>query len=225
MSFIKYIKTTAAALVVATGLTSGAASAATYNPFGVQNDVAVADVVSGGWSVIYSGRMSQNASLTSVFAGAGDMVMLAARRVGSSTFDVLAAIDSAIFIPLQTSLNTTIDANGARWYKNGYSMGFAGATDAISQNTADVQAQTERDRLSWHTNWTGYAPDQNASDPAAWLSPGWRSGNNISLNSAANWERVVLTANMTPVPVPGALPLLLGGLGGLVALRRRKKAA
>ncbi|MDX1785597.1 MAG: hypothetical protein R3210_05670, partial [Roseovarius sp.] len=131
--------------------------------------------------------------IADLFAGAGDKLMLATRRVGSTTFDLLATIGSNIFIPLQTAPNTTVVANGAGWYKNGRSMGFAGETDTINQSSADINGQSERDRLSWHTNVGG---DRN--DAASFLSGGWRSGDNTDLNSSDEWERLVLTANVTP---------------------------
>jgi hypothetical protein len=75
----------------------------------------------------------------------------------------------------------------------------------------------ERDRLSWHTN---IELSQNSGAPAQVISFGWRSGDNIELNSNGDWERFVLTTS--PVPVPATLPLLLAGVGGFAALRRKK---
>lgn len=198
------------------------ASAATYNPFGPQNDVLVSDVLTGGWTIIYQDTYNATGvDIADLFAGAGDMIMLASRQVGSATFDVLAAVDASLFVPLHTDLNETVLSNGARWYKNGFSMGFAGATDSITQSSADVAGRDERDRLSWHTN-IGIS-GRSASQDALELSFGWRSGNNTGLNSTTAWERVVLT-RLAPVPVPASLPLLVGAVGAIVLVRRRKRA-
>lgn len=59
---------------------------------GVQNGVQVSTVLGGGWSIIYQDTYANNAtSLNTVFSGAGQYVMLAAKNVNSNTFDVLAA--------------------------------------------------------------------------------------------------------------------------------------
>ncbi len=195
--------------------------AATYNPVGVHNDVLVTDVLDGGWSIIHSETFgTRGTTMAELFDGAGSHIMLATRRVGARSFDVLAAIETAVYVPLYTARNRTILSNGARWYKNGGSMGFAGATDTIRQSSADVNGQSERDRISWHTRG-GY------NNAATSLSGGWRSGDNLWLNNTSAWERVILTATpsaaVLPVPLPAGLPLLLGGLAGLFVLRRRQR--
>lgn len=196
-------------------------SAATYDPYGVQNDVSVSTVTGGGWSVLYSGTYADNFVLNTALKKAGSKIMLAARRVGSDTFDVLAAVDSSIFLGLFTNRDETVSTNGAAWYKNGLSVGFAGAGDAIFQNSADVAGSgdfgfttVERDRLSWHTFGT------NARDIL--VENGWRSGSNIWLNTTTDWERLVLTTGVSAVPLPASLPLLLVGIGAIGALRRKK---
>jgi hypothetical protein len=221
VTFLRKFKVTAVALFVSLGLSSGAATAATYNPVGVQNDVSVTTVADGGWSVLYQGlHRDTRISLADIFAGAGDLVMLASRRVGASSYDVLATIETSVFVNLQTARDQTITANGALWYQNGWSMGFAGLGDTIRQNSADTQGRNERDRLSWHTN-IGVA-GRSHTQAAQELSFGWRSGNNTGLNGSTQWERVILTADVAAVPVPAALPLMMFALGGLVTLRRRK---
>jgi hypothetical protein len=73
------------------------------------------------------------------------------------------------------------------------SFGFAGATDFILQKSADINAPTERDRLSWHFDY------DVAPTGAAY---GWRSGNNIDLNNSSDWTRVVFTTNSLTDAVP-----------------------
>ena len=51
----------------------------------------------------------------------------------------------------------------------------------------------------------------------------WTSGGNVTILSASGTQD--LLTNIAPVPVPAAGVMLLGGLAGLGALRRRRKAA
>ena len=215
------LKTLAAVAVLA--LSSTAVEAQTYAPVGVQNDVSYSDVINGGWSEVYRGDYGTNGvSIADIFnkIAAGSQVMLAAIQDGSTTFDVLAAASVEDVLQV-TAKNQTHTANGANWYFNGYSMGFAGLNDVIDQNTADIAGSgnwgysVERDRLSWHTQGS------NASDMT--LNGGWRSGSNIWLNSSADWSRVVLVA--APVPEPETYALLLAGLGMVGTMARRRKQA
>ncbi len=188
-------------------------------PVGVQNDVELNTVLNDwGWTIAYRGDYRDNVSLNTMFGNAtGEYIMLAGIQDGSATIDVLAAaLKTDVFT--YTAKDVTHAANGAEWYCNGGSMGFAGLGDTINQSSADINGSSwrgspERDRLSWHTN------SSYSALPTS-IERGWRSGSNIELNSSTDWDRMVLT--YTVVPVPGAV--LLGMLGLSVAgvkLRKR----
>ena len=129
------------------------AQAASYTPTGVQNDVDYNSVLNGGWKIVYQGAYGATTSISDLFGSiaAGSKVMLAAKNIASSVFDVLAWAGLEE-VTQYTGLNQTHQANGVEWYYNGYSMGFAGAGDTNYQNSADTNGQSERDRLSWHTS-------------------------------------------------------------------------
>ena len=181
-------------------------AASKYNPVGVQNDVPVATVFGGGWNVLYRGRFSEIIpSVSAVIDNACGQIMLASKRAQSSHFDVLATIDVALFRSLTTQRNETVIANGAHWYKNRFSLGFAGIGDAIKQTSADTMALSERDRLSWHTFYL-------EREQRLQMNGGWRSGNNYELNKSDDWERYILTATPDAADVPmegkaGCLPI------------------
>ncbi|MBX9713873.1 MAG: PEP-CTERM sorting domain-containing protein [Pseudomonadaceae bacterium] len=200
------------------------AQAASYTPTGVQNDVDYNSVLNGGWKIVYQGAYGGSFSISDVFGSiaAGSKIMLAAKNIASSVFDVLAWAGLEE-VTQYTAQNQTHQANGVEWYYNGGSMGFAGAGDAIQQNSADINGSTwagtpERDRLSWHTSG-GYDVMPTGVDG------GWRAGSNIELNDSQDWQRYVLVQdNIAPVPEPETYAMLLAGLAimGAAAARRRK---
>ncbi|MDX1365989.1 PEP-CTERM sorting domain-containing protein [Pseudomonas sp.] len=223
MSMKRFARTTSATLALTFAAFS--AQAASYTPTGVQNDVDYNSVLNGGWSVVYQGAYGGSFSLSNVFDGvaAGSKIMLAAKHVASSVFDVLAWAGLEE-VTQYTAHNQTHQANGAEWYANGGSMGFAGLGDTIQQSSADINGSSwagtpERDRLSWHTGG-GY------NVAATSVSGGWRSGSNTELNGSQDWQRyiLVLQDNIAPVPEPETYAMLLAGLGLItVAARRRRK--
>lgn len=222
MSIKRFVRNTTATMALAFAAFS--AQAASYTPSGVQNDVDYNSVLSGGWNIVYQGAYGSSFSLSDVFGGlgAGSKVMLAAKHVASSVFDVLAWAGLEE-VTQYTAQNQTHQANGTEWYYNGGSMGFAGLGDTIQQNSADINGSAwagtpERDRLSWHTGG-GY----NVTPTS--VNGGWRSGSNIELNGSQDWQRYVLVQdNIAPVPEPETYAMLLAGLGliGAAAARRRK---
>ena len=108
------------------------AQAASYTPTGVQNDVDYNSVLNGGWKIVYQGAYGATTSISDLFGSiaAGSKVMLAAKNVASSVFDVLAWAGLEE-VTQYTGLNQTHQANGVEWYSNAYSMGFAGAGDSV----------------------------------------------------------------------------------------------
>ena len=202
---------------------------ASFIPVGVQENVSVNTVQgSWGWQVAYSGLYRDNVSIADVFAAvpAGSYVMYAARPVGAENYTLLAAA-SETDARTYTSLNTTTTANGAQWYYNGWSMGFAGLGDSITQYSADTQDSSFNTgingnlRLSWHTS----ANDGYNGVPSV-MNAGWRAGRTDQLNESTEWERAVLYA---PVPEPstyvaGAMLAVAFSVQGLRSLRRRQQA-
>lgn len=198
-------------------------SAATTVPVGVQNDLSLSALLADGWTIAFQNTYDEDSvPISTVFANAtGTHVMLAAKLHNTGTIDVAAAATLAE-ITTYTAQDVTHTANGAEWYYNGSSMGFVGLGDTILQFQADVSAQNERDRLSWHTSVLGNIGDYSTTPDA--LRFGWRSGNNVDLNYTPEWDRLILTATVSAVPLPSAVHAGFGliCLCSLAKLTRRK---
>lgn len=191
---------------------------ASFIPVGVQNDVAIDTVVNDwGWNQIYRDDYGSSVSIDNAFAGHGKYVMLGAIFDNSASISVLAAVLWDDFITY-TARNVTHEANGAQWYNNGGSLGFAGLGDSINQNSADTNTTNGNLRLSWHTSG-GYSSLANS------INGGWRAGNSLGLNNSTAWDRVIFTAddiNLSPVPVPAAAWLFGSALLGFFGFSRKK---
>jgi hypothetical protein len=188
---------------------------ATYMPIGPQANVAVNDVLNGGWAIVYSATMATplgNDPANDIFGSfTNSLVMLAGRRVGSDTFTVLSQApyaDVFYFTNNGNNVYTTHNANGSEWYYTpGYSWGFAESGALVELDEADISNLDDPLRMSLHTfNDNG----------------GWRIGISTYLNDSVDWEKVILVNNAAPVPEPSTFILLGAGLAGLVAWRRKR---
>ena len=196
-------------------------------PSGVQQNVAISTVTGAwGWTIAYEDTYANpSVSIATMFANVptGDYVMLAAAPVGSSTFTLLAAALQSD-VQTYTPINTPHAANGAEWYYNGYSIGFAGLGDSINQFEADTASADAANRLSWHAGIGAAKFSQfDPSQVPQYVYGGWRAGAAMGLNDDSTWNRFVLYGSLTPTPEPSTMAMsVMGGLGGLLMFRRRK---
>lgn len=203
-------------------LAAHSASAAVYAPTGVQLNVALSTVTSGGWSLCYSGAYGERgASLAGIAASCtGTNMMLAARQTGSDTLLLLAQAPKVdVMFDVGPGSGAVHEANGTNWYYDeNSSWGFARADQAVARSSCDASGVFNNDtanqeyRLCWHTG--GGA-----------LDGGWRAGSATSLNDSSAYERLVFTSNLAAVPEPASWAMMIGGFGLLGAAARRRTRA
>lgn len=187
---------------------AGTASA-TYMPVGAQTNVAVSNVVNGGWTQCYVSTMATpigNSAELVLNACTGDLLMMAGRVTGSSTLLVLAAaLRSDTIINTGTTSKTHL-ANGAEWYYSpNWSWGFTAAGDTVTNGSCDYSSGSAA--LCLHT---------------ASYYGGYRINNLMGLNDSSGYEKIFYTASSTPVPEPTSIALLGLGMLGLFAARKNK---
>lgn len=194
---------------------AGAASAATYLPFGPQTNVALSTVTGGGWSLCYSAPMSTflgaDAQAAASAAGCnGDRIMLAGRETGSQTLLALAQAEFAdVFFDTGANNSVTHLANGTEWYNaNEFSWGFAPGGQSVAKNQCDTNNGSGRICLHTVSSFGGY-----------------RINNIQGLNGSNAYEKLIFTTNnVAVVPEPGAWALMIVGFGAAgAALRRRRE--
>ena len=206
-----FVAASAAALAISTQ-----AGAATYTPIGVQTNVSVATVLSGGWSQCFVGTYGTPIGNSSALPLAGcdtsGDLMLAARLTGSDTLLLLAQAPTADVLFDVGNGNTTHNANGVEWYySENYSWGFAQGGDTVARNQCDTNGGNGQFRLCWHT--------------IAGVG-GWRAGTATNLNDSQAYERLIFSsAGSGAVPEPATWAMLILGMGIVGAGMRKRQAS
>jgi hypothetical protein len=139
--------------------------------------------------------------------------------------------------------DSTLNDGGDNYFTFGFASGGLPSATAFNLIFDPVDTNLDTFTASWSTgaNGTGtvfntetvdassgvatildFAASFADSDPQ-WLSVTWTTVSGGPANAEVDIE--VSPAGVAPVPVPAAGLLLLGGLGGLAAMKRRRKSA
>lgn len=197
----------AAAAMIATAGTANAA----YTPTGVQTNVALSTVTSGGWTLCYSSSMgtSFGSSAAATLANCtGSSLMLAGRLTGSQNLLVLAQAPKvdALFNTGAGDNGVFHNANGADWfYADNWSWGFKETGSAFRKFQCSFSAPALS--MCVHT-LSGVG--------------GYSIGATTGLNSSSAYEKLVFSQNLGAVPEPATWGLMILGMAAVGAgLRRR----
>jgi len=183
-----------AAFLVFSGLCMATVNAApaTYNPVGVQQNVAVQTVTDGGWTECYKETFDKNGKSIEEISTAcgGTQLMMACRPTGDTNLQLLAQAPKVDVMTNtgEVDMATTHQANGVSWYFNpNWSWGFAAEGQVVTKSSCDTQNSSgagSETRMCIHTG-------------GGTLESGYRCGA-TTLNGKATFERVFYTANAAP---------------------------
>ena len=98
---------------------------------------------------------------------------------------------------------------------NGVGVNDNGCADIVTVTTSSLSENFIVDGLVYTINVLGFSTDGGAT-----ISSIFRTR-----ESAINLADIYASVSVAEIPVPGALPLLLSGLAGFAAMRRRRKLA
>ena len=181
-------------------------------------------------------------------SAAAGIVSIAGQTIGQSflSFEIAEFQDAAgqSFLTMSTSA----EAGSEGMYIDVFHEGFGGGANSPSQSIVTFTANSSS--ISGSLFAEGFVDDGNVGalfddDPGDSVGNGTIASNTDDVDASASFvlgdpfamtifttldpgTKIVnydATVTATPIPLPAAGFLLLGGLGGLVALRRKRKAA
>jgi hypothetical protein len=202
----------------------GGNTRAEFVPVGVHKDVLLSTITNDwGWGLLYRGDYGVSVPIDNAFFGHGEYIMLGAIQDGSNSLKLLAATTWDSFVT-HTFRDETHASNGAEWYNNDRSLGFAGLGDTIMQDIADISDVNPELRLSWHTIAVDSIPEDISYEAGSLLATdilsGYRAGE--FLDTTTGWDRVIFTANLSSIPVPAAVWLFSSGIIMIIGLTKNK---
>ncbi len=165
---------------------------------------------------------------SSTVLNAGDAVFLGVWKTTSGTVDYLAP-PPASFSNLCLGTGSCVDLDGSTGVAGVFSTvaSFAaGSYELAIELFGSGRGTTESVTISlgsWSTTIANILSGDNSSQTFSFTT----SGGNLSFANAGgdNIGAVLSSVELAAVPVPAAGFMLFGALGGLAALRRRRKAA